>query len=397
MKLSPLVLGGSVAINIVLAALLLTRGAPEKAASPRPQNSPVPAATVPGNAAAPPAAGKTWAFASAQDIPAMIAQLQAAGCPPSILRALVAQRYELRREELTFDGNDTPYWRNPPSEPKDPKIAEALAKLEREARAVLAQLGPATPETDEMHALRNRRFGPLSAEKVSRIEAIELRFSEERTALHEATGGNFTPEHMATLGQIDQRLRGEIAQSLTPEEFHEYDLRNGLTSTRLRSALVGFNATESEYRALFALYQGVDAKFPMMSAKPEEQAARLAAQGQADEQIKALLGPERFAQYWQASRPEYQQLNQLVVRLDLPISAAAEVAAVQQATQQQATAIRANAQLSPAARAEQLAALAQDATTKIRTTLGARGLEGYRQYGGQWLQQLQPRPNAKAR
>src|SRR5204862_3307552 len=91
----------------------------------------------------------------------------------------------------------------------------------------------------------------------------------------------------------------------------------------------------------------------------------------------------------QTSRPEYQQLNNLVLRLQLPISAAAQVVAVQQETQQRANAVRTDNQLSAAAKAEQLAALAQAATAKISGAIGTRGLEGYKQAGGQWLQQLQ--------
>ena len=114
------------------------------------------------------------------------------------------------------------------------------------------------------------------------------------------------------------------------------------------------------------------------------------------EQIKALLGPERYADYQQASQPQYQQLNALVARLDLPLSAAAQVASVQQDVQQRVAAVRADRKLSADARTAQLVALAQEAATKITATLGARGLEGYKQNGGQWLNQLTPRPKAPA-
>ena len=40
---------------------------------------------------------------------------------------------------------------------------------------------------------------------------------------------------------------------------------------------------------------------------------------------------------------------------------------------------------------EKLAALAEEAKTRISASLGAQGFEAYKQYGGQWMQQLQPR------
>jgi hypothetical protein len=37
-------------------------------------------------------------------------------------------------------------------------------------------------------------------------------------------------------------------------------------------------------------------------------------------------------------------------------------------------------------------ALAAEAQTKVTDALGSHGYEAYKQYGGNWMQQLQPRP-----
>jgi len=88
-----------------------------------------------------------------------------------------------------------------------------------------------------------------------------------------------------------------------------------------------------------------------------------------------------------------------MTRLDLPLSTSAQVVAVQREIQPRIAAVRNDRQLSPEVAATQLVALAQEATTKLTALIGVRGVEGYRQYGGGWLQQLQqPRPaNAKAK
>jgi len=114
---------------------------------------------------------------------------------------------------------------------------------------------------------------------------------------------------------------------------------------------------------------------------------------QAKNQIVAQLGPDRAADFMQASNPAYSQLNRLVARLDLPLSAATQVATVQQETQQEVAAVRADPNVKGAARRAEVAALATDATNKISTALGgARGLDAYKQYGGQWLVNLTPPP-----
>ena len=125
---------------------------------------------------------------------------------------------------------------------------------------------------------------------------------------------------------------------------------------------------------------------------PDQVAARKAAQDQLNAQIGALLGPERAADFQQATNPTYNQLNHLVSRLELPISAATQVAAVQTDIQQRAEAVRSDTSLSTADRNTQLNALAQEASTKVGAALRtARGLEAYKQYGGQWLFNLAPK------
>ena len=58
-----------------------------------------------------------------------------------------------------------------------------------------------------------------------------------------------------------------------------------------------------------------------------------------------------------------------------------------------AVAIRSDTTLNAAARRTQLGTLADEATARISTALGgSRGLDAYKEYGGQWLTNLVPRP-----
>jgi hypothetical protein len=82
--------------------------------------------------------------------------------------------------------------------------------------------------------------------------------------------------------------------------------------------------------------------------------------------------------------------NRLVARLELPASAAVEVVAIQQDAQQRLTAIRRNTALSTDQRDAQLTDLSREVTGKLSSTLTPNGLEAYKQYGGGWLQNLNP-------
>ena len=119
--------------------------------------------------------------------------------------------------------------------------------------------------------------------------------------------------------------------------------------------------------------------------------ARTAAQKQLMDDIKAAVGDQRFADYQRATNSSYRQASQLVGRLELPPETANQVYALQQDLQQRAGTIRRSAGSAEAAMAE-LTALAAEAKAKVTAALGDRGFEAYKQNGGQWLQNLAPRP-----
>jgi hypothetical protein len=213
------------------------------------------------------------------------------------------------------------------------------------------------------------------------------------------SGSTLLPADRDKIVAIEQEMRDSLQQFLSPQEANEFIMRVSTAGAMLRQALLPFRPTEAEYRALYPLYQAYIEQFPAtpllgaaQNLTPEQTYARNAAIELLSGQVKSALGEERAADFQQTLDPQYYQLNRLAARLDLPLSAAKQVMAVQRDVQQQLAAIR---QLSRATRTDptpQLVALAQDATARISTALGgARGLEAYKQYGGQWLNNLVPR------
>jgi hypothetical protein len=407
MKTLPLLLAGSLAANLALFAALrftspgaATRDALTASAGLATQPSAAAAAPSRASAATPDASAQRWAALDREDLSTLVPRLQAEGFPPEVIRAIVNVRFMQRRAALAPDGADRPYWKRAEETTRDPKLEAALKQLEQEHGDTLKKFfGPGGGGDDEAEAMRRRQFGDLPVEKIERIGSISQRYGKSISELFSGLqGAPLSADGEEKFRALQKQMHDEIAGALTPAELLEYDLRNSSTAGRLRNALAGFNSTEAEYRALFPLYQAFDAQYPpfFVAPSPEQAAARFAAEQALREQAKALLPPDRVADFEQATRPGAQQLNQLIARLDLPLSAAAQVMTVQQDIQQRAGVIRRNGTLSADDRAAQLAALAAEANTKITAALGARGLEGYRQNGGQWLTQLQPPPNQKA-
>ncbi len=397
---------GSLGANIALGYLILYSTAPLAPSPSSVQNPfsstaanhplPVPSPAKPSDHSArfPSAPTHPWSNLATDDLVVVIQRLRAAGFPPSVISVILEQRYQALRAELSTPYGARPYWKSDADVPKDLR-----AQLEH-ARATYQEawervVGPISlGEDDADRANRGRHYGDLAPATVGRAEEIERTYNRRLAEIPDTPGLNDQARYEQAQ-QVLRELHGAMAAILTPDELANYDLRNSATATRLQRDFSSMKLTEAEYRSIYALQSAFDRQFPD-SYDPAETKARNTATPALLEQIKGALTPERYADYQQAARPEYQQLNQLVARLDLPLSAAAQVATVQTDIEQRANAIRFDASLSAADRTQRLAALSDEASARISLAIGERGLEGYKQYGGNWLTSLVPAAPKKA-
>jgi hypothetical protein len=86
----------------------------------------------------------------------------------------------------------------------------------------------------------------------------------------------------------------------------------------------------------------------------------------------------------------YVNTNKRVERLGLPASATQQVVSLQDDISKRAEGIQKDPSPSPADKSSQLAALADEASTKLTAVLGDTGLAACRQNGAWWLQTLKP-------
>jgi hypothetical protein len=419
MKPTPLLLAGSLVANVALVVVLLNRPAGPGAGSPADETSAAVSAAGPASAgataataekqaaAALAASRQTWDHLRSDDLAALVARLRAAGFPPDVIRrvitALVTERFDARRLELEKDLFASPFWANNQNTFNDPKIGPALLKLQLEQTLLLKQLlggnlNDLFADSEDNKALLRLQIGNIPPEKLDQLYATSMDYSQKRQAIYSAlstSAGVLLNTDREKLAAIDQGLRDDLGKFLSPAEVDDFLVHNSSTAYQLRQLLGPLQLSEAEYRAAYPLYEGFTEQFPQPAntLSPDQAAVRKAAEDLMNSQIKGLLSPDHAADYDQAANPAYGQLNRLVSRLDLPLSAAAQVVAVQTDTQARATELRSDTSLSGDDRRAQLTALAQDATAKISTALGGdRGLEAYKTYGGQWLQNILPRP-----
>ena len=340
---------------------------------------------------------QVWANLQSSDLTTLVTRLRAAGFSPSMIRAIVSARlqeqFSARRAALFAQQEEQPFWKG--QRYFDAKIMAGMRELQREQSALFKQLLGADGEAgnEEKLAYQRRQFGDLPRDKMDQMQSIIGDYGELRSQIYSGANGVMLPEDREKLALLEKEQRADLAALLTPQELENYELRSSATANNLRSQLALFNPTEEEFRAIFKLQQAFDEKYGSsnLAYSPDQFRQRQAQQKELQGQIKTVISPERVADYEQAFDPSYQMINRLVARLELPSSAATQVVSLQQEITKRAGTVRSDKTLSTEVRNMQLNALAQEASARLTTTLGTRGLEAYKQYGGQWMQGLAPR------
>jgi hypothetical protein len=400
MTLPSFLLAGSLVANAALLALLVAgtnatdRTTPSTVTRDTPSHRAAPSTSTAGDATTSPDAA-AWASLKPAELPGLLDRLHAAGFPPAIARALLAEQVRLqfapRRAALNLKEKERPFW-----EPGtyDAKTEAARAQILKEQNQALKDLLGSDAAIDDSAALALRRqFPHFSEAKIAALRRAQEVYNEKTEAMF--SSGLITS---ADLTAGENARRAEIAKVLTPEELEDYELRVGNIANTLRRQLAVFNPTEQEFRTLYELQRAFDEQYrdPIVagSITPEQRQLiqqRGEAQRQLTEQIKATLGDVRFAEYQRSIDNNYQQTTKLVARLELPPETANQVYVVQQDFQQRLATLQSDRTLAPEDRNAQLAVLAAEAQSKVTSVLGPRGFEAYKQYGGSWLQQLEPR------
>jgi len=327
----------------------------------------------------------TWALATAGD-PAATERFRQLGLPDSIIRALIVRQIDLRfrdreqalraHERDAFWRRDFPYYTTRPTDPL------AALDLRREKNAEKQRLLAGLPDPESVQSGTSDAFVPPA--KREQLRLIREDYQALRQ-LYSAYDGVLLPQEREKLLYLETQERTDIAALLTPEELAEYDLRFSPTAQQLRFQLTAFDATEDEYKAIYALRRAYDEHHLPQSGQtvlysstpgPADAREKLAAD------LKTALGEERYAAYERSQDYEFRTIAAVAARLDLPPEKAVEAHTLKIALEQKMRAFRpapgtpANAQ-----RAAYFAALAEEAEAGFTAILGEKGYAAYKEYG----------------
>lgn len=388
----------SLAVNTAL-ALMLGLAASRARSTPGAVRQAWPSAAGNQSGTLPAIDASVWPGLHTDELPTLVARLREAGFPPEIIRAILQgqlQRdFAARLKALDPDAENRPYWKR---DTPNPKIQSAQRQLYREQEKLLRDLlGREGESTDPMQRFyQDRRFGQLPLEKADAVRELVRDFDQLRSDVYSnLVGGTYLAADQEKIAAIDKQQRNALAKVLNAQQLEEYDFRSSHVGSQLRFNLTAFDASEQEFRTLYQVQKSFEDRLgPMYGPpSPDEMRKRTEAQKEFNEQIKAALGPARYEEYERATNHDYRTTSQLVARLELPPDTTVKVWNVRKELVDRATALRSDQSLGAEQRMQQLAALAAQATERLTPLLGgARGMEAYKQYGGNWLSSLAPRP-----
>ncbi len=370
MKLRPLLLAASLLGNAALLTLWLTR-TPSPATPPAPALTP-PAAPSPSS----PVSLATIAPAALRD------HLRALGLPPAAIDALVRSqiyaRHDARRRELlTAASQSLPWWqfaKRPPT--YDPSIhltraeRKELADLAAEARAAtLATLGPAALDPTGSIAAR---YAFLSPEKAVLLEALEQDYRNLNSELRDELGRVRTAADREREKLLATERQRDLAALLSPSERDLLDQQASPTASRLAARMRAFNATEEEYRAIYAIQKSFDQQTSLpANPAPGTRVPSIDNQPEFTQKIRAALGDARFADWEFSTQPHVRALADLAVSANLPPPTIRDLTALLTATAASSWKIVTDNSQPPAQRSAALAQLAAEARTQVAAQLGA--------------------------
>jgi hypothetical protein len=389
MKLPALLVVGSLAANAVLFAALALKPA---LAPPEYQSFfqqlgvarreatalPVPRGVKPVQAKADRA--KYWSRLASDDLATLITNLRAAGFSPLMIRAIIGAQIEARFRDrmnaLVGTVADAPYWKpEPTSSLNNPKFFEELNQIYRDRSRMLRQLlgdellasagGDAT-------AAQRRQFGDIPKAKIDLVQRVVDDYADMLSQVRAATQGITLPEDREKMALLEREKHNDLAAILTPQELESYEMRNSNVTSRLRQALTIMDATEDEFRAIFRAQQGVaDLLYPTGGVIGADMSRlRQEAQAKVNQDIKAALGEQRFADYQRSTDYEYQQLVRIAQRENIPTETVNRTYGIRDTVVQESGRIYDDKVMTPDEKRAALLAVGQKAKAQVLSLLG---------------------------
>ena len=413
MKLPTFLLAGSLLANAALVALFAFQPAFAPPSVRRLfTSSSTPVSTRTGEATAPQTAlslatkaanakaaaeAQVWESLHPDDLKGLVARLHAAGFPPSVIRSvvssLISARFAPRYRELMGADPNTPFWKVGSNifGPNDTQRMEQYQQLNRDRSKLQRELlgDDLLGNNGEVTAAQRRQFGDLSRAKIDLVQRISDDYTEMASQIRAGMQGITLPEDREKLALLEREKHADLAAVLTPEELAEFEMRTSPLTSMMRRRLGTFEPSDAEFRAIYQVQQSISNQFAAAGGPQGDFELRRTLGQQYFDQMKAALGPARYAEYDRAQNRDFQQLSGLVQRANLSPDIATQAFNLRDTVATQSNLIFADPALSTDQKLAALAALAQNTRSQLLASLGPTIGPTYVNLANQWLNNVE--------
>ena len=409
MKALPLLLIASLVANAALVTVTLRHSQAKGDSDPRASSLSATAVTKPRASSS--KAGLTFPpelleALNSNDPETLRDLLRAAGLSDEMIRGIVQmqiwKKYEARFKALNPQPDpNKPWWKEDRNQQN--RWNGGMTKAQREeSRRLQREVRDETERLLGPNANQNRwqdqRLAFLPAEKRQSLQQIQQDYQELINEVNQDSQGFRLASDADKLRFLQEEQKRDIEALMSPEERQAYDLRMSSTAQQLRWKMTQLDATEQEYLAIFPLQKSFDDKYNQQndgySPQPERDQnywkERQAAEKQLQQEIKSLIGEQRYADSVRLQDSDWNQLEAATRRLELPSDTPARLYSLRDTAASAVQQIADNPNLAADQKKQALAALATSTRDQIRASLGNEGADAYFKNNGMgWLKELE--------
>jgi hypothetical protein len=349
-----------------------------------------------------------WRDVESADYKNYIFNLRQIQCPEETIRDIIiadVNKFYLQkllplkkpRQEKAYEfWKRDDYWWARQEENKE--YREAAIKIEKEKSELLKELlgadyakelskqyGWSDPEQEKMYEAMPQATKEAMGE-------IQRKFSELTQAVYRKAKGNVDEEDQAEIRKIERQQHDELAKILSPEQLLEMEVRQSNIAQNMKWQLEGFDPSEEEFRALFKAKQSAEFAATSVESDADDKATReqrAKATKEADDQIKSILGEDRYKEYQLAQDWEYKNLVRITDRQGLTKEDAKKVYDMKKDVEKAANQIRRDKTLTSEQRNQKLLEIKTTTEQEVTETLGEKGFKSFKR-NAYWLRNLVP-------
>ena len=361
----------------------------------------------------------TWLDIQSANLKQLVRRLRDAGCPDETVKDIVVAEvnriFTTRSRELwpeRYEDN-AKYWKtqnNRYNSEQQKKQRESWRKdreLQKEKSALLVELLGVDPEkqqriedgNDEIYDWQERQVAFLPESKRAAAQKILNDFQDKQQEMYAANAGIWDAQSRAEQRQLEADKLAALAQILSPSELREFELRQSQTATLVSYNLNYTAVSREEYEAIFDIrkkYGESINNYGDLQSKEER--------NQVQENIKAMnaelaasLGPDKFKEYERGKDSNYQQLQRLAKKNDLPTETAGKVFDYKSTAEDTVKKLRDNKDMTNEQRQAALQQIRTETEDTLKKTLGEKAYKSYVNNGGWWINNIAPQQSSTTR